>query len=63
MGAATHLWWVAIAPPAFYLGRFILAFILCRKATRDGLDVEVELGLSRLRIVMKDPATRPKADN
>jgi hypothetical protein len=55
MGAATHLWWVAIAPPAFYLLRFVLALILCRKATRDGVDVELELGMSRLHVVMKVP--------
>jgi len=50
MGAAAHLLWVAMLPPAYYLARFVLAFILCLRASRDGTDVTVELGLSCLRI-------------
>jgi hypothetical protein len=49
MGAATHYWWAAAAPLGLHLVNLVVALILSQRAVRRGDDIEMEVGLSRLR--------------
>lgn len=42
MGTIAHLpWWLALVPVGSHLGHLVVAFILCRKASSDGREIEV----------------------